>query len=102
MPASTSKVLKVCCVPLAAFSPVDSSDQWYLPSSEVTVIERRREVAEEGYDELFVEEVLVWEAALVCLWLLCAGWVESRRARHARWKACADSFDDMAAAARTC
>jgi hypothetical protein len=57
-------VLKVCCVPLAAFSPVDSSDQWYLPSSEVTVIERLRAAAEEGYDE-FVEEELVWEAARV-------------------------------------
>lgn len=39
-PAVTSKKLRDCCVERAAFSPVLSSDQWYRPSSEVTVMAR--------------------------------------------------------------
>lgn len=37
-PAVTRRRLKDCCVVRAAFSPVLSSDQLYLPSSVVTVI----------------------------------------------------------------
>ena len=46
-------MLKVCCVPRAAFSEVESSDQAYRPSSDVTVMARRRleEVEEEGLEE---------------------------------------------------